>query len=50
MIDKIEWVQIMTALRLMSSPLSVGDRETVFKNNVIDLLEAFKDGQKEERI
>ena len=41
MLDEREAKQLFTAIRLMSSPMSVGGRETCFKDRVQELIEIF---------
>ena len=42
MIDSSEWEQIKTAIELMSSPMSVGRRETCFKDSILSFLATYK--------
>lgn len=42
MIDSSEWEQIKVAIELMASPMSVGRRETCFKDSVLNFLATYK--------
>ena len=43
MLNEKEFEQLTTAISLMHAPYSIGDRETCFKDNVIDLIKTFKE-------